>query len=207
MKKCVIFGAGEYGETLPHPEADVFYIAADGGLTKMREAGITPDLIVGDFDSLKTALPENVPVIKLPVEKDVTDMDAAINEGIKRGNGHFVLYGGMGGRPDHTLANISLLARLSQKGFSGEMTDGKFTVTAITDAVLSLPKKEEGDISVFSFTDKSEGVSIKGLKYELKNGTLYSRFALGVSNSFIGKEARISVKKGTLIITYAETEQ
>lgn len=205
MKKCVIFGAGEYGAALPRFQADVFYIAADGGLSEIQKAGITPNLIVGDFDSLKMDLPQNIPVLKLPVKKDVTDMDAAVSEGVRHGCSRFVIYGGMGGRLDHTLANISLLARLSQKGFSAEMTDGAFTVTALTNASLSFDEKKEGIVSVFSFTDVSEGVSIRGLKYELENEALRSDFALGVSNSFIGKASEISVKNGTLIVTYENT--
>ncbi|MBQ7637443.1 MAG: thiamine diphosphokinase [Clostridia bacterium] len=200
MKKCVIFGAGEYDESLPVREEGDFFIAADGGLEAMLSRGFTPDLILGDFDSLKTSLPEGIPTVTLPVEKDVTDMDAAVAQGLKRGYKLFLLYGGAGGRPDHTFANYSLLARLSMNGCSARLYGAGFTVSAITDGCITLRGEKNKTVSVFSWTDVSEGVSIRGMKYNLENETLTSSFALGVSNAFEREEGEISVNKGTLLI-------
>ena len=204
MKTCVIFGAGEYDAYRPAYDKNCFYIAADGGLKEMLACGIAPDLLIGDFDSLDITPPQGVPCVTLPVEKDVTDTDAAVTEGLKRGCTDFILLGGTGGRPDHTLANYSLLARLSQQGCTARLYGAGFTVAAVTNGALRFPAGRTGAAAVFSFTDVSEGVSIEGLKYELKNGTLTSNFALGVSNRFTGAEARIEVKKGTLLVM-AET--
>ena len=204
MKTCVIFGAGEYDAYRPAYDKNCLYIAADGGLKEMLACGIAPDLVIGDFDSLDTAPPEGVPRVTLPVEKDVTDMDAAAVEGIRRGCTDFILLGGTGGRPDHTLANYSLLARLSQKGCRARLYGAGFTVTAVTNGALHFPAGRTGAAAVFSWTDVSEGVTIRGLQYELTGGTLTSAFALGVSNRFTGAPAYIEVKKGTLLIM-AET--
>ena len=200
MKTCLIFGAGDPPKQPVSVPDGALLIAADGGLKTMRELGLTPDLFVGDRDSLSEEIPEAVPQILLPVKKDVTDMDAAAAEAVKRGCTDLTLYGGMGGRLDHTLANISLLARLSQTGCRVKMTDGVTSVFAVTNGLLTLPAQKAGDAAVFSFTDRSEGVTIKGLLYELEDGTLTSDFSLGVSNSFVGKPAIVEVKTGTLLV-------
>lgn len=200
MKKCVIVGAGDAGKRLPVYEPDAFYIAADAGLLTMQRAGIAPDLLIGDFDSLGASPPGDIPVITLPVEKDVTDTDAAAAEGIKRGCTDFTFYGVLGGRPDHSLANLSLLARLSQQGYGARACGAGFEITAITNGRLSFPAGRNGAAAVFSWTDESRGVTIEGFKYTLRNGTLRSNFALGVSNAFTGEEAFVEVKDGTLLV-------
>ena len=198
MKRCVIFGAGEYDEAPPPADADV-YIAADGGLREMRKRGITPDLLIGDLDSLGGA-PEGVPLIRLPVKKDVTDLDAAIGEGLARGCDTFELYGVLGGRPDHSYANISLIARLAKRGIRAVLHGAGYSIEAVCCGALSLPARETGTVSVFSFTDRSEGVTIRGLQYPLDNAALTADFALGVSNAFTGQAAEISVREGILIV-------
>ena len=203
MKRCVIFGAGEYDGAVPPADADL-YIAADAGLEAMCEKGIAPDLAIGDFDSLKTGLPEGMPAVRLPTHKDVTDLDAAVAEGIARGCDTFYLYGVLGGRPDHSFANLSLIARLSQEGKQGWMFGAGYRITAIRNGALTLPPQKGGAVSVFSFTDKSEGVTIRGLEYGLEDAELTSTFALGVSNAFTGAPAEIGVKNGILLIM-AET--
>ena len=204
MKTCVIFGAGEYDAYRPAYDENFFYIAADGGLKEMLACGITPNLLIGDFDSLDITPPQGIPHVRLPVQKDVTDMDAAVAEGRIRGYSDFILLGGMGGRPDHTMANYSLLARLSQQNCTAKLYGEGFTVTAVTDGAVDFAAGYSGTAAVFSWTDVSEGVDIKGMAYELENGRLVNNFALGVSNRFTGAPARIEVKKGTLLIM-AET--
>ena len=201
MKRtCVIFGAGEICAPLPRRDDTCFYIAADAGFCAMRKAGIRPDLLIGDFDSLNEAMPADIPVIRLPVEKDVTDTDAAAAEGIKRGCTDFVFYGVLGGRPDHSLANVSLLARLSQQGFTAKAYGAGFEIAAVTDGRISFPAGRKGAAAVFSWTDISEGVTIAGFQYTLQNGTLHSNFALGACNSFTGEAAFAEVRNGTLLV-------
>ena len=204
MKTCVIFGAGEYDAQTPARAPGSLFIAADGGLTAMLARGFEPDLLIGDFDSLGGTPPQGVPVITLPVEKDVTDTHAAAAEGIKRGCTRFEIYGGLGGRPDHSLANLSLLAELSQQGKEAWLYGADFAVTAVTDGEIRFPAGKTGAAAVFSWTDESRGVTIRGMKYGLENGVLRSTFALGVSNSFTGESAAVRVEHGTLLIM-AET--
>ena len=200
MKICYIIGAGDL-PLLYIKKENSFIIAADGGLCKL--GAINPDITVGDFDSLGF-VPENDNTVVLPEEKDVTDMKCAVDTGIMNGCNIFVLYGGTGGRPDHTFANYTLLCELAEKHKTGYLIGDKFVATAIKDGVYTLPFKQSGTVSIFAAGDKAEGVSIKGLKYLLNNHTLTYSNPLGVSNSFIGDNAEVSVKNGTLLIMWEE---
>ncbi|MCL2487735.1 MAG: thiamine diphosphokinase [Oscillospiraceae bacterium] len=198
---CYIAGAGPCGrlDFIPGP-AD-FVIAADGGLAHLIRNGLAADLVVGDFDSLGS-VPEHPCVLTLQSEKDETDTAAALREGIGRGYRVFHLYGCAGGRLDHTLANIQLLAELSRQGMRGYLFDEKTVITAITDASIHFNAGASGTISVFSHSDKSTGVSETGLKYPLDRAELTNTCPVGVSNEFIGAESCVSVEGGTLIVMY-----
>lgn len=196
-KTCVVIGAGPV-RNLSVP-ADAFVICADGGLAAAANYNITPDLIVGDFDSLGI-VPKGDNVVVYPVEKDVTDSFIAIEEGLKRGFDRFVFYGCVGGRLDHTLANIQHLQYLAEHGAQGMLVGDKETITVIKDAAVHFDAKRKGGVSVFSLSETSEGVTIEGLFYEAKDISLTNGFPLGVSNHFTGKPATVSVKNGVLLI-------
>ena len=198
MSRCIIFGAGEYDAQTP-PEGESLVIAADGGYSRCLAYGFTPDIVIGDFDSLGF-VPENANTVRLPVEKDVTDTDAAVTAALERGCAENVYFVGMGGRPDHTLANYALAARLSQKGIRAFLYGGGYVITALTDGTAKLSGVPGKTVSVFAWTEKAEGVTLRGLKYPLENHELTNTFALGVSNSFIETAAEITVARGTLII-------
>lgn len=194
---CVVIGAGPVRK-LSVP-ADAFVICADGGLAAAANYNITPDLIVGDFDSLGI-VPKGDNVVIYPVEKDVTDSFIAIEEGLSRGFDRFVFYGCVGGRLDHTLANIQHLQYLAEHGAQGMLVGDKETLTVIKDAAVHFDAKRKGGVSVFSLSETSENVTIEGLFYEAKDIVLTNGFPLGVSNHFTGKPATVSVKNGVLLI-------
>lgn len=201
-RPCVIFGAGEYADAIPVLPGNAFVIAADGGYDRCREYGITPDLLIGDFDSAESGHVFDGETVRLPTEKDVTDTDAAVSEGLKRGCREFVFYGCAGGRPDHTLANIALLKRLSLDGIRVSMPGKDYAYTAVTNGTLYLPAREKGFVSVFSLAEKSTGVYEKGLRYSLDDAVLTDTFALGVSNEFTGKDVYVGTEEGTLLVVY-----
>lgn len=201
MKICYVIGAGDLPLLYISEKTENLIIAADGGLAKLGK--IIPDVIVGDFDSLGF-VPNTENTVVLPVEKEVTDMRQAVDIGFEKGFGTFLLYGGTGGRPDHTLANYALLSLISEKGGRGYLVGDGCVVTAVTDGKFTLPKKERGTVSVFAFGGDAVGVDIKGLKYELSNHTLTPSHPLGVSNSFKGEVAEVSVKKGTVLVFFEE---
>jgi thiamine pyrophosphokinase len=197
---CHIFGAGDFDlQEIKINEKDLV-IAADGGYRYLKTLNIKPDILIGDFDSLDI-LPEGIDTKHFPIEKDDTDVFLAAKEGISRGYKVFAIYGALGGtRISHSLANISLLAWLNNKDAQGFLIESKTEITSIKNGCLAYASGENGNLSVFAYGKNAEGVCITGLKYETENVTLATDFPLGVSNSFVGKEARISVENGTLIV-------
>lgn len=208
QKECFIFGAGDYGETrLPKPLTG-FIIAADGGFLFLRKNKIKPDLLVGDFDSMEMAEDEYLPpkerIIVHPPEKNDTDMMLAVKEGFERGYHTFYLYGGVGGRFDHTFANIQTLSYIVLHGGRGFLVGNHEIMTVVHEGTFTIPAKwQQGQyISVFCLGDEAEGVDLINLKYELANANLTKDFPLGTSNEFVGKDAVIRVQKGMLLVVW-----
>lgn len=203
-KCCFIFGAGERTPLYNRPSDNDIVIAADGGLKYLTELCIAPDFVVGDFDSLGEIPDFDRGKMKiLPCEKDTTDTYEAITAGINMNCTVFHIYGGTGGRLDHTIANLQLLSDLSEKGYKAFLYGCGYAVTAVTNGKTVISGEKGEYISVFSSSDISEGVNLKNLKYTLTDGEIKNTFPLGVSNEFIGKTAEISVKKGALLIYYS----
>lgn len=199
MGICYIVGAGECRSLDFEKNEGDLIIAADAGYKYLFEAGMIPDIIIGDFDS-SGVIPDGENVIKLNPVKDITDMNAAVGVALEKGYSSFVFYGALGGRIDHSLANIQLVAKLSQDGMTAEIRDGSTTVTAVTNGRIHFDSSQKGYVSLFSHSDRCEGVCIRGLKYNLENAVLENSFALGVSNEFTDSDSEIVVEKGTAII-------
>jgi thiamine pyrophosphokinase len=201
MKKCIIIGAGDF--TLPGEiSCEDLVIAADGGYDHAKAAGIDPKLFVGDMDSLTISLPENIEKITFPERKDYTDMNLAYLEGRARGYENFEIYGGTGGRSDHTFANVSLLLKVARDGCRGRMISEGEVYTVIENDKINLTGTCGKYISIFALGGEAHGVSLKGLDYEVENVTLTPDFPLGVSNKFTSREAEISVNNGALLVIY-----
>ena len=198
MDHCVIFCAGEFaGLVSPLKEGDLV-IAADGGYRHTQTLGITPDHVLGDFDSLGF-VPEGAAVF--PKEKDDTDTLLALRHGISLGCKEFYLYGAMGGsRPDHTMANYQALQFLCDRGAAGYLVGKEQIVTAVKNGTLRFPAEAEGFLSVFCLGSDAAGVTLEGLAYPMTDGVLSAGFPLGVSNRFTGKAATVTVKKGSLLV-------
>ena len=178
-------------------------IAADGGYGYLTAVGMQPDVLIGDFDSMKK--PEAAcEIIALPVEKDDTDSVFAVKEGFRRGYREFVLLGGLGGsRLSHTLANIQLLAYIKEQGGNGLLVGGKTTLFLLQNESRTFPAGGKGSCSVFAYSEKA-AVTLDGLYYPLKRGEITNRFPLGVSNRFTGRQAAITVHEGTVLVIVEE---
>ena len=181
------------------PDKSDLVIGADRGYSTLVKNQIKPDIVIGDFDSYTGEI-ECERIIKFPVKKDFTDSALAIEKAISMGYKKIVVYGAIGGLLDHTLANIALLSEYTKKGFEISFVDGENVVFALYNDKVTFTKDASGRISVFSYTDVSNGVFEKGLLYELDNATLQNIIPLGVSNEFIGSSAEISIKEGILIV-------
>ena len=201
---CRIVGAGEgFAPFAPltAQEPGDWLIAADGGLNAVRAAGVTPDVVLGDFDSLGR-VPEGDNVLRWPEMKDDTDMMLAIRLGLEKGYRVFYLYGGCGGRLDHTLANLQALAFLAGQGAVGYLFEGGQTVTCVRNGTVEFPALPEGILSAFALGGTACGITLEGLLYPLHDGELLPDVPLGVSNHFTGAPARVTVKNGALTLAW-----
>ncbi len=198
MGICYIVGAGAF-RGIFSPKEDDLVIAADGGFDTLRSLDIRVDLAVGDFDSAN-GMPSGIETLRFEVEKDETDMHLAYLEGKRRGYRSFRLYGGVGGRVDHTFANYCLLSHIAEQGDDAILYDKEHIAYAIRNKSTRVTGEAEKGVSVFAFGGEAHGVSVKGLYYEAENITLSPSFPIGVSNHKTGGNAEISVKDGTLLI-------
>ncbi len=199
MKTCYIVGAGDfYGDFTP--DSSDLVIAADGGYDTLKKLGKRCDLLLGDMDSIAENH-ENAPEkILFPVEKDETDTHLCYLEGARRGYTNFCIYGGVGGRIDHTFANLCLLIYgKHEKNRLTLVADG-YEIFAIENEKIALSGECGKTFSVFAFEKEARGVSILGGKYDAEGVTLQPSFPLGVSNSFVREDAEISVDDGVLLI-------
>lgn len=198
MNVCYIVCALDCKLSIKPDESD-FIIGADRGYFVLENNGISPDAVIGDFDSYTGELKcDNV--IRFPSRKDFTDSELAIMHAIEKGYKKIKIYGAIGGALDHTIANLSLLGKYSKQGMEIAFYYDKNVVFALTDGDVSFDESAKGRISVFSFYDKAFGVFEKGLSYEISDAILENKAPLGVSNEFVGECATISVSKGTLIL-------
>ena len=193
---CWIFGAGSFHGLPEAIQPGDFVIAADGGWRVCRELDITPDLLLGDFDSLGYT-PTGAQVF--PVEKDDTDTMAAIRHAVTVGCGEIWLYCAMGGRLDHLLGNLQAAAFAVKHGVWVRIIDRETEIRVFTGGCITVPEREGWSLSVLALSDRCTGVSIHGTKYELENVTVENSFPIGVSNQWQG-DAEISVAAGVLAV-------
>ena len=200
MGKCLVFCAAEFDGLLQDIQEEDYILAADGGLVHVQALGLTPNGILGDFDSLGY-VPQDSTVF--PVEKDDTDAMLAVRKGLELGYREFVLYGSLDGpRLDHTVANFQTLQFLADHDAAGYLVGKDYIVTVVKNAKLSFSAAAAGIVSVFCMGSDANGVTLTGLQYPLENGRLTAGFPLGVSNHFIGEPAEISVRDGSLLVLF-----
>lgn len=210
-KKCIVIGAGDFTlDSIPdyNPKTDIV-IAVDGGLLYCGLAELEPDVIIGDFDSLdeKTAdavrliekkYPEKV--LRLKPEKDDTDMLVALKWGLAKGIRTFLIYGGLGGRLDHSLANIQCLLFLKRQGAEGYLFSGDGMALVAQEEEKRFQPTIKGFLSLFSL-EKEAIVSIENMKYPLDHYPVTNDYPIGISNEFLpGMGGVITVHSGAVVI-------
>lgn len=202
MSTALIINAGDYSPLPDNIKYD-FVIACDAGYENAKKLGITPDLIIGDFDSYKGD-PEtdfgDIQVSKYNVMKDDTDCMLAIKRAILLGHTHIILACSLGGRMDHTIANIQSMAYVVSRGLECEIITSQEYMKVITDSTITIPKEEGYSLSLFSLSDTCTGLTISGSLYDVSNITLENSFPLGLGNTWVKNRITVSVKKGQLLI-------
>lgn len=209
MKAFVYTGGSIFPENITeHPKGDDLIIAADSGLLNATSLGVTPDILLGDLDSLgDTEAPKNTEVLRVPAEKDFTDTQLAVDTAIKKGASEIVIVGGLDGRLDHTLSNLAILEELSEKRIHAHITNGANRVRYISSTSTLIPRSGYKYLSLLCLSEKVKGVSVEGCKYPLKNATLKRSFQYAISNEIVGNCALISVRKGGIYIIESVDKQ
>ena len=156
-------------------------ICADGAFDYIK-GKITPDIILGDFDSVSDkSFPETSEVLTFPPEKDFTDGHLAVQTAIDRGADEIEIYGAFGGRPDHAYSNLSLLYQSKQAGAVAVLYDENWRVYLL-DGAVKLSASANKYVSIVPFFESAHIISTKGLKYPMQNVTLNRQHILGISN-------------------------
>ena len=180
---------------------DDVIVCADSGLEYARRCGVSPSIVLGDFDSYSGILPENTEIIRLPAEKDDTDTMFAVRLGLQRGVREFLIAGGIGGRLDHTLGAVQTLNFLVSHGAQAVMSDGKQTVEVL-NAPFTKEYTPDGAkyFSLLALTPQVTGITMQGFKYPLTDAVLTYDFPLGVSNEISMPAAVLSVRSGRVAV-------
>ena len=202
MRAFIYTGGSIYPENITeHPKGDDLIIAADGGYLNAVALGVTPDLLLGDLDSLEgTEIPKTVETLQVPTEKDFTDTQLAADTAVKKGASEIIIIGGLDGRLDHTLSNLAILEELYPKRIHAHIANGQNRVRYINSTSTLIPKSGYRYLSLLCLSEKVKGVSVEGCKYPLKNAKLKKSYQYAVSNEIEGNCALVEVKKGGLYI-------
>ena len=180
--------------------ADTAYLAA-------KKEGIVPHAVIGDFDHAEheDQLATEKKVLRFSSVKDDTDTMLCVKYALNRGAREIVIVGGIGGRLDHTFANIQTLSFIRTHGAVGTILDGDHLVTEVSSHI-TLTKGAFDYASVFALDPVCRDISLKGFKYEGDHLELTSDFPLGVSNEITAEKAEITVGEGTLLVILAKKE-
>ncbi len=197
-KRCVIIsGSPEFQEMAIDPSD--YLIACDDGFRHCLEWNLKPDLVVGDFDSFKGVIPEDIEQIRFKAEKDDTDTMLAAKLALEKGYQNIVMLGALGGRLDHTIANFAVAASIAQQRKLCTMHGKSDSVYLVFDREVIIPREDKAYLSVFAYSE-SVMVTYEGLKYPLYKKVLTNQFPLGVSNEFCEEQAKILVEEGMACI-------
>jgi thiamine pyrophosphokinase len=211
--RAVIFANGnieDHSQVLSHLLPEDLLIAADGGAEHCKVIGIQPDIVIGDMDSISSQLMEELQTngtkFKIyPEDKDQTDLELALSYAHQKGVSEIVFFGILGGRLDLSLANLMLLARDDWQTSSIIVIDGPDTVFLLrakdSISIDGLP----GDIvSLIPLSQKVEGVSTQGLRWQLDEAVLLQGNTRSVSNELLTNSARVNIEKGKMLLIHRE---
>ena len=183
------------------PEAEDLVIAADSGWHNATLLGITPQVLLGDFDSIgMDALPDAQEIFQVPAEKDRTDTQLAVDLALSRGADDVVIIGGLSGRLDHSLSNLGILQALHERHVHAVIEDGFNRVRYLQNTGALIARSAYTYLSVLAADKMVKGVSVDGCKYPLKNAKLERKCGFAVSNEITGNCALVEVRRGAVFV-------
>lgn len=192
-------------------------ICADKGYNHGISLGLKPQYVIGDFDSSTLSYTEQIniqkqkkdhatsykpiKIIKLPEEKDFTDTEAALDFAVKNGASYIIILGGLGGRFDHTMGNISLLSKyLTHPDLTIYIQDGQNKIYLLSPGSYRIEKNNFRYISFISFGEFVEKLTVTNVKYPLSNYFLKNNSTLCISNEILNDSCNLSFTSGKLLI-------
>lgn len=208
-QKCVIIGGAEiknYDAIKKYFSDDDFFIYCDCGLNHFEKFNLSPNLIIGDFDTYDFNRLENykfnADVIKLPRAKDDTDTIFAVKEGVKRGFDDFILVGVTGGRLDHTLGNIYILLMLERLNKRAKIVDDFSEIEIISPKNPAHVNNKYKFFSIINISGTTAGLNISNAKFPLNDAEIISEYQYGISNEVLNnsQDAIINIKTGNALL-------
>ncbi len=201
MRLCHIFAGGDIADlSFIEMQHEDMIICADRGYKYVKQLGIAPHIIVGDFDSYDSDLPDEIEIHRSVPEKDDTDTILALKLAIERGADNVKIYGALGGRFDHTVANIQTLKYASEHGCNAEICDSDNIIMLQENVEREYTAMEGWYFSVFAYSPEIHIARLSGVKYPLEKVVIKNTFPLGVSNEIIAEKAILSIENGTALV-------
>ena len=197
MKKGALILSQPFVRYLPSS----FVIAADAGYRRAVELGISPDLVVGDMDSLGCT-PKGIDVVKVRAEKDFSDGELGVRQAALRDIRYLDIYGAVGGRPDHFLYNLHLLKIAADLGIRAVIRGDTFDIH-FTESNLFLDTSVGDTLSIVPFEGKTHILKATGLKYPATDVTLTKKDTLGLSNECTATSVFIGVEGGSALVVHS----
>ena len=206
--RAVVFANGvlsDLEKSLSYLRPDDTIIAADGGVLHCQALGLTPDVVIGDFDSLEVEEVDrleasSVKVIRHPARKDYTDLELALQYARDIGAEPILVMAALGSRWDQTLANLLLPASESFSKVDIRLLDGDQEILLVrAGQKVEIHGKPGDTVSLIPLYGDARGITTKGLEYPLDEGILYFGSTRGISNVLIDGEAVISLREGLLV--------
>lgn len=202
MNCLIIAGAPEYDIDLIKEQSQKsdLIICADKGYTYAKIAGVKPDIVIGDFDSCTDEVSGDFETVKLNTDKDFTDTHICVDKALETGCKEITILFAVGGRLDHTLANLYLLGYIANKGGRGVLLSKKERIELLTKGKTVFSGMGSLTFSVFPFGCDRVTLSIKGAKYELDDYIMKSNVPIGVSNLFDSDDCEIEITDGRALV-------
>jgi thiamine pyrophosphokinase len=179
-------------------------ICCDGGARHFQSLGIKPDVIIGDMDSIDPASlasysTQGIKIIKYPVNKDYTDTELALDYALSLKPEEIFIWGALGGRIDHALANVFLLCKGQEKGIRTYLVD-EYGEAFVLDKEAAFINETGKTVSLLALSPEVTGITLSGFLYPLKEETLIMGESRGISNVINDARAGISVRQGKLLV-------
>ena len=208
-QNIIIISGGRFGDPIFFKKkmaeiGNTLIIACDGGVHHLQKLGIKPDVIIGDMDSIEPAQltsysAQGVQIIKYLANKDFTDTELALDYALNLKPTAIYIWGALGGRLDHTLANVFLLRKGQKAGIKTYLID-EYCEAFIVDKEAVFADARDVTVSLFALSPQVEGLSLSGFIYPLKDAVLTMGESRGVSNIINEDHAKISVRAGNLLV-------